>query len=78
MAKFTALQTITEAPHSVTLRLPMVAGQSTNVSEDEAVVLRGLTDLFAEEPTWKPTAPLNRMVAAAEIAKAEDVDEPEE
>jgi len=75
MPKFTALQLITEAPPSVTLRLPMRPGQSTNVSDDEAVVLRSLPELFAEltwdneQSTWTGQSPMNRMVSGAAVTK---------
>ena len=74
MPKFTALATVTEAPHGVTLRLPMPAGTTTNVSEDEAAVLRVLPALFSEvferQPQpWTGRSPLNRMVDTAQVKK---------
>jgi len=80
MPMFTARQLITEAPPSVTLRLPMRPGQSTNVSEDEAVALRALPELFAEltwdneQSTWTGQSPMNRMVSGAAVTKAEVAD----
>jgi len=72
MPKFTALATVTEAPHGVTLRLPMPAGTTTTVSEDEATILRGLPALFeevVERKPWTGRSPLNRMVDTAQVKK---------
>lgn len=69
MPTFVALQRITEAPPGVTLRLPMPRGTRTNVSEDEAAILRGLPDLFEVEAPWTATPTRNRMVGRAAVTK---------
>jgi hypothetical protein len=75
MPLFMAIDRVDEPIHGVTLRLPMATGNYTNVSEDEAAILRQFPRQFTEVPAganprhWRPTPERNRMVSGTEVTK---------